>query len=49
MLLEITKWLIDDCAVPIWNFCLRGGYITGAVIILPVIRKCVSIMRQFTN
>lgn len=48
MLLEVTIWLVD-VSKEIWEFMLKGGYITIAPILILIIRKLVSIMRQFTN
>lgn len=48
MFLEVTEWLADTFVV-LWNFFLNGGYIGLAVILFPILRKLVSIMKQFTN
>lgn len=48
MLLEVTEWLVDT-SIQLWNFFLNGGYIGLAVILIPILRKLVSVMKQFTN
>lgn len=48
MLLQVTEWLIE-IAKKLWTFFLNGGYIGLWIILFPIIKKVVSIMRQFTN
>lgn len=48
-MLELTDWLIKDVTIPLWNMFLNGGYFSMWIILFPILRKLVSIMRQFTN
>lgn len=48
MLVEVATWLVEIWE-KLWSFMLHGGYLTLPVILIPIIRKLVSIMRQFTN
>lgn len=48
MLIEVAEWLAETF-IKIWNMLLRGGYMGLAVILFPILRKIVSIMKQFTN
>lgn len=49
MLLQVVDWLVNDVAKPLWNMFLNGGYIGLWIILFPILRKLVSIMKQFTN
>ncbi len=48
MLLKVAEWLAETW-ISIWNFLKDGGYIGMSIILIPILRKLVSIMRQFTN
>lgn len=48
MLFKVAKWLADIW-VKIWDFLTGGGYLGMSIILIPILRKLVSIMRQFTN
>ena len=48
MLLKVAKWLADTW-VKIWDFLTGGGDLGMSIILIPILRKLVSIMRQFTN
>lgn len=48
MLTEVAEWLIYTWKL-IWDMLLNGGYIGLAIILFPILRKLVSIMKQFTN
>ena len=48
MLYTVVVWLVE-VAKDLWEFFLNGGYIGMAVILFPILRKLVSIMKQFTN
>lgn len=47
-ILQVTEWLIETWKA-LWNFFLNGGYIGLFIILYPVLRKLVHLMRQFTN
>lgn len=44
----VVNWLISVCK-SVWIFMLQGGYLTLFPIVFLIIRKLVSIMKQFTN
>lgn len=48
MLYEVTVWLVD-IAKELWEFFLNGGYIGMAIILFPIVRRLVSVMKQFTS
>lgn len=48
MFVDVVEWLMDFWK-QLWNMFLNGGYIGLAIILLPIIRKLVSVMKQFTN
>lgn len=48
MLTQVAEWLVFLWK-SIWEMCLNGGYIGLAIILFPILRKLVSIMKQFTN
>lgn len=48
MLLKVAQWLAETW-IKIWNLLMDSGYIGMSIILIPILRKLVSIMRQFTN
>ena len=48
MVYKILVWMADTWVL-IWNFLLSIGTLGYLLILLPVIRKIVKVMRQFTN
>lgn len=48
MLFEVAVWLADTW-VQIWNFLLNSGYIGMSIILIPILRKLSSVMKEFTN
>lgn len=48
MLVEVSRWLVNTWK-QLWDFFLDGGYIGLAIILIPILRKLVSVMKQFTN
>lgn len=48
MLLQVADWLVETW-ITLWNFFINGGYIGMAIILIPIMRKLVSVMKQFTN
>lgn len=47
-MVEVATWMVETFE-KIWNFCLSGGYLTLPFILFPILRKLVSIMKQFTD
>lgn len=48
MLIDIAEFL-GNTFIKLWNLFLNGGYIGLWILLLPILRKLVSIMKQFTN
>ena len=48
MLVEVAEWLVETWK-KLWEMFLNGGYIGMAIILIPILRKLVSVMKQFTN
>ncbi len=48
MFAEVAQFMVDTWE-EIWRFLYNGGPIGLSIILIPILRKLVSIMRQFTN
>lgn len=48
MLAEVAQFMADTWA-ELWRFLYDGGILGMSIILIPILRKLVSILKQFTN
>lgn len=48
MLVEVARFMAETFE-QIWRFLYNGGIIGMSIILIPILRKLVSIVKQFTN